>query len=99
MSVQHVPLGRLRTPFYERMVKLDTLNTWHEWKGYSTPDALYCAETEYFAIRNATAVFDVAFENGVLSIFLKDATIKWQPLPEMLMAKADLHRFAISQVL
>jgi len=59
MSVQHVPLGRLRTPFYERMVKLDTLNTWHEWKGYSTPDALYCAETEYFAIRNATAVFDL----------------------------------------
>ena len=60
MSVQHVPLGRLRTPFYERMVKLDTLNTWHEWKGYSTPDALYCAETEYFAIRNATAVFDLS---------------------------------------
>lgn len=60
MSVRQVPLGRLRTPFYERMVKLDTLNTWHEWKGYSTPDALYCEETEYFAIRNATAVFDLS---------------------------------------
>ncbi|MCH7909234.1 MAG: hypothetical protein IIB38_06405 [Candidatus Hydrogenedentes bacterium] len=34
---------------------------------------------------NATAVFDVAFENGVLSIFLKDATVKGEPLPEMLM--------------
>ncbi len=59
MSIQEVPQGRLRTPFYERMVELDTLNNWHEWKGYSTPDALYCAETEYFAIRNATAVFDL----------------------------------------
>ena len=59
MSIQEVPQGRLRTPFYERMVELDTLNNWHEWKGYSTPDALYCPETEYFAIRNATAVFDL----------------------------------------
>ena len=59
MSIQEVPQGRLRTPFYERMVELDTLNNWHEWKGYSTPNALYCPETEYFAIRNATAVFDL----------------------------------------
>jgi aminomethyltransferase len=59
MSIQEVPQGRLRTPFYERMVELDTLNNWHEWKGYSTPEALYCPETEYFAIRNATAVFDL----------------------------------------
>ena len=34
---------------------------------------------------NATAVFDVAFENGELSIFLKEATVKGEPLPEMLM--------------
>ncbi len=60
MTVQEVPQGRLRTPFYERMSQLDTLNAWHEWKGYTTPDALYCGETEYFAIRNATAVFDVS---------------------------------------
>ena len=60
MTIQVVNQGRLRTPFYERMCKLDTLNTWHNWKGYSTPDELYCSETEYFAIRNATAVFDVS---------------------------------------
>ena len=60
MSIQEVPQGRLRTPFYDRMAKLDTVNTWHNWKGYSTPDELYCSETEYFAIRNATAVFDVS---------------------------------------
>lgn len=59
MSIQEVPQGRLRTPFYARMAALDTINSWHEWKGYTTPDELYCAETEYFAIRNATAVFDL----------------------------------------
>ena len=59
MSIQEVPQGRHRTPFHSRLSKLDTLNTWHEWKGYSSADALYCAETEYFAIRNATAVFDL----------------------------------------
>ncbi len=60
MTIQEVPQGRLRTPFYARMAALDTLNLWHEWKGYTTPDALYCAETEYFAIRNATAVLDLS---------------------------------------
>ena len=52
MTIQEVHQGRMRTPFYERMSKLDTVNTWHNWKGYSTPDELYCSETEYFAIRN-----------------------------------------------
>lgn len=59
MSAIEVPQGRLQTPFYRRMKALDTLNAWHEWKGYTTPDELYCAETEYFAIRNATGVFDL----------------------------------------
>jgi aminomethyltransferase len=59
MTIQEVPQGRLRTPFYSRMSELDTVNSWHEWKGYTTPDELYCAETEYFAIRNATGVFDL----------------------------------------
>ena len=59
MSIIEVPQGRLKTPFHARMAALDTLNEWHEWKGYTTPDALYCAETEYFAIRNSTGVFDL----------------------------------------
>ena len=54
-----VEQGMLKTPFYERMVALDTVNAWHGWKGYTTPDELFCAETEYFAIRNMTAVFDL----------------------------------------
>jgi aminomethyltransferase len=59
MSARQVPQGRLRTPFYSRMREIDTLDKWHTWKGYTVPDELYCAETEYFAIRNATSVFDL----------------------------------------
>jgi len=59
MSAFEVHQGRLRTPFHSRLEKLDTLNSWHEWKGYSAADALYCEEMEYFAIRNSTAVFDL----------------------------------------
>lgn len=59
MSATEVFQGRIRSPFYERMAALDTTNTWHNWKGYTTPDELYCGETEYFAIRNATGVFDI----------------------------------------
>ena len=59
MTIEEVPQGRLQTPFYARMAKLDRVNSWHAWKGYTTPDELYCAETEYFAIRNATGVFDL----------------------------------------
>ena len=60
MVIAEVPQKKLRTPFYDRLQTLDTLNAWHDWKGYAAADALYCAETEYFAIRNATAVFDLS---------------------------------------
>lgn len=59
MSASEVFQGRIRSPFHARMAALDTTNTWHNWKGYTTPDELYCGETEYFAIRNATGVFDI----------------------------------------
>jgi aminomethyltransferase len=59
MSNQPVHQGRLKTPFHSRIDKLDFVNEWHEWKGYSSADSLYCSELEYFAIRNATAVFDL----------------------------------------
>lgn len=55
-----VPQGPLKTPFYPRVEKLDTVNQWHEWKGFSSPDALYCEDLEYFAIRNSTGVFDLS---------------------------------------
>ena len=59
MSIREVHQGRLRSPFYSRLSALDSLNEWHDWKGYSSADALYCEDVEYFAIRNATGVFDL----------------------------------------
>ncbi|HNP37403.1 MAG TPA: aminomethyltransferase family protein [Woeseiaceae bacterium] len=58
-EIQEVHQGRLQSPFHPRLAELDTLNTWHTWKGYTSADALYCEDLEYFAIRNATAVFDL----------------------------------------
>jgi aminomethyltransferase len=59
MKTQQVHQGRLKTPFHARLAELDTVNEWHQWKGYSSANALFCEDFEYFAIRNATAVFDL----------------------------------------
>ena len=59
MKPQEVHQGRLKSPFYSRLAELDTVNEWHQWKGYSSANSLFCEDTEYFAIRNATAVFDL----------------------------------------
>ena len=59
MKASQVNQGRLRTPFHRRQLALDTVNRWHMWKGYTVPDELYCEDMEYFAIRNATGVFDL----------------------------------------
>ena len=42
MKSQPVHQGRLKTPFYSRLAALDTVNEWHQWKGYSSADSLYC---------------------------------------------------------
>jgi aminomethyltransferase len=59
MKTQAVHQGRIESPFYSRLKAMDTVNEWHQWKGFTAANELYCAETEYFAIRNATAVFDL----------------------------------------
>jgi len=59
-TIQEVPQGRLKSPFYARQAELDRLNRWHEWKGYSSADGFYDTTLEYFAIRNSTAVFDLS---------------------------------------
>ena len=59
MTIQEVQQGRIKSPFYARQAELDRLNQWHEWKGYSSADAFYDSELEYFAIRNTTGVFDL----------------------------------------
>ncbi len=59
MTIQEVDLGRFRSPFYPRQAKLDRLNEWHEWKGYSSADGFFDKTLEYFSIRNSTGVFDL----------------------------------------
>ena len=59
MTPVSINTGRLRSPFYPRLAELDSLNTWHNWAGYSSAEALYCEDMEYFAIRNSTGVFDI----------------------------------------
>lgn len=59
MSIQVVPQGRLKSPFFSRQQELDRLNRWHDWKGYSSADGFYDTALEYFAIRNSTGVFDL----------------------------------------
>ena len=59
MNPQAVHQGRIESPFCSRLKAMDTVNEWHQWKGFTAANELYCAETEYFAIRNATAVFDL----------------------------------------
>jgi len=58
-TIQEVPQGRLKSPFFSRQAELDRLNRWHEWKGYSSADGFYDTALEYFSIRNSTSVFDL----------------------------------------
>ena len=59
VTIDVVEQKRLRSPFHARLVELDRLNAWHDWKGYTSADALYDADLEYFSIRNSTGVFDL----------------------------------------
>jgi aminomethyltransferase len=60
MTIAEVEQRMLKSPFYPRQAELDMLNAWHGWKGYQAADAFYCEDMEYFAIRNATGVFDLS---------------------------------------
>jgi len=60
MTVAEVEQGRLRSPFYPRQAEIDRLNTWHDWKGYSSADGFFDISLEYFSVRNSTGVFDVS---------------------------------------
>jgi aminomethyltransferase len=59
VKIVEVEQKRLRSPFHTRLAELDRLNAWHDWKGYTSADALYDPDLEYFAIRNSTGVFDL----------------------------------------
>ncbi len=46
-------------PFYSRQEPLNELKEWGRWADYLSPNAYYCSSMEYFAGRNACAVFDL----------------------------------------
>lgn len=50
----------LTTPFHSRVALANELNSWGNWKGYTTPDAYTDTELEYFAVRSTTGVFDLS---------------------------------------
>jgi aminomethyltransferase len=60
MSAKSDQTMMLRTPFHARVAAACELNDWGSWKGFTTPRAYNDVELEYFAIRNAAAVFDLS---------------------------------------
>ncbi|HEX4506960.1 MAG TPA: aminomethyltransferase family protein [Alphaproteobacteria bacterium] len=49
----------LPTPFSERTHALSQVDSFIQWSGYTTVDVFTTAEQEYFAIRNATSLYDL----------------------------------------
>ena len=50
----------LETPFHSRVAERCEINDWGNWMGYTTPNAYFDVELEYFAIRSTTGVFDLS---------------------------------------
>jgi aminomethyltransferase len=55
----HYERPLLTTPFHARARALSQVDQFVAWAGYSTVDVFTTAEQEYFAIRNACAVYDL----------------------------------------
>jgi aminomethyltransferase len=49
----------LKTPFHERARALSQVDSFIPWSGYTTVDVFTTVEQEYFAIRNATTLYDL----------------------------------------
>jgi aminomethyltransferase len=49
----------LETPFHARARELSQVDSFIPWAGYSTVDVFTTVEQEYFAIRNATTLYDL----------------------------------------
>src|SRR5690242_883482 len=48
-----------KTPFHERARALSQLDSFSPWSGYTTVDVFTSVEQEYFAIRNASSLYDL----------------------------------------
>jgi aminomethyltransferase len=55
----HFQQPLLKTPFHARARSLSQLDSFIPWAGYTTVDVFSSVEQEYFAIRNATTVYDL----------------------------------------
>ena len=58
-SEPHYRQPLLKTPFHERARALSQLDSFIPWSGYTTVDVFTTVEQEYFAIRNATSLYDL----------------------------------------
>ena len=55
----HFTQPLLKTPFHERARALSQMDSFIPWAGYTTVDVFTTVEQEYFAIRNATTLYDL----------------------------------------
>lgn len=55
----HFKQPLLKTPFHERARALSQVDNFIAWAGYTTVDVFTTVEQEYFAIRNATTLYDL----------------------------------------
>ncbi len=58
-SVPHFLKPLLETPFHARARALSQHDSYVPWAGYTTVDVFTSAEQEYFAIRNASTLYDI----------------------------------------
>ena len=58
-SKAHYKTKVFPSPFYSRQEPLNHLKEWGRWADYLSPSAFTCSAMEYFACRNACAVFDL----------------------------------------
>ena len=58
-STPHFRKPLLETPFHARARELAQIDQYIPWAGYTTVDVFSSVEQEYFAIRNATTLFDL----------------------------------------
>jgi aminomethyltransferase len=58
-SEPHYRQPLLKTPFHERQREYSQLDSFVPWAGYTTVDVFTSVEQEYFAIRNASSLYDL----------------------------------------
>jgi aminomethyltransferase len=58
-AAPHYVQPLLKTPFHDRARRLSQLDSFVPWSGYTTVDVFTSVEQEYFAIRNATTLYDL----------------------------------------